>query len=355
MTVVVALDAGNSKTDAIALRADGSVLATARGGGFRPVQDGVEVAMAALVDVIRRVLEAAGPGAGVAGAGVGVAGPGAGVAGPVAGGEGPAVALVAAYLANADFPVEVERYRGWLERLALGRRTVVGNDTVALLRSGTAGRSGVAVICGAGINCLGVGTDGTVFRFPALGKLSGDWGGGAGLAQEAMFVAARAEDGRGPATALAPAIAAHFGVGSAAAVAEELHFERIEPSRLHELAPLLFEAATAGDEVARTIVARQAEEIALMAGVALRRLNLTDQPVEVVLGGGVLAAGHEVLLDDVRARILAVAPRATLRIPAVSPLVGAALLALEELGAPPAAGERVRATYAQWSSPLVRT
>ena len=37
---------------------------------------------------------------------------------------------------------------------------VVGNDTLALLRAGTERGWGVAVVCGAGINCVGVGPDG---------------------------------------------------------------------------------------------------------------------------------------------------------------------------------------------------
>ena len=53
-----------------------------------------------------------------------------------------------------------------------------------------------------GINCTGVLPDGTTVRFAAVGHISGDWGGGGHLWQEAMWWAARAEDGRGPDTAL---------------------------------------------------------------------------------------------------------------------------------------------------------
>ncbi|MFI5957408.1 N-acetylglucosamine kinase [Cryptosporangium sp. NPDC051539] len=327
MKVLVALDAGNSKTDAAVVRTDGTVLATVRGDGFRPTVDGPDAALAGVVATIRAAVAAAGA---------------------------PPAALLAAYLANADFPAEVERYRDGLSALALADRTVVGNDTFALLRSGARRLAGVAAICGAGINCLGIAEDGTVFRFPALGKLSGDWGGGSGMAAEAMFAAARGEDGRGPATALAAAIAGHFRTRSAVALAEELHFGRVESGRLHEIVPLIFDVASAGDATARAIVARQAEELGLMAGVALRRLALTERSVDVVLGGGVLAAGHPLLLDDVQARIEAMAPLAAIRIPDVSPLAGAILLGLDELGAPAEAEERIRATYREWSARLVR-
>ncbi len=43
------------------------------------------------------------------------------------------------------------------------------------------------MVCGAGINCVGVREDGTTVRFAALGHISGDWGGGGHLWQEAMW------------------------------------------------------------------------------------------------------------------------------------------------------------------------
>ncbi|MCF3142363.1 ATPase, partial [Streptomyces platensis] len=43
--MALAIDAGNSKTDVALVATDGSVLATARGGGFRPPVVGVERAV----------------------------------------------------------------------------------------------------------------------------------------------------------------------------------------------------------------------------------------------------------------------------------------------------------------------
>ena len=91
--------------------------------------------------------------------------------------------------------------RGWAERV------FVGNDTFAVLRAGTERGWGVAVVCGAGINCVGVAPDGRHARFPALGadhrrlgrrlrrRLRGR-----------CSAAARSEDGRGPRTLLERAV-----------------------------------------------------------------------------------------------------------------------------------------------------
>ena len=63
-------------------------------------------------------------------------------------------------------------------------------------------------------------------------------------------MAIRAEDGRGPQTALREAVAAHFGAASMYDVAVGLHTGQIGWDALLGLVPVLFEVAAAGDEVA---------------------------------------------------------------------------------------------------------
>ncbi|CAM5341335.1 hypothetical protein SHIRM173S_12097 [Streptomyces hirsutus] len=182
---VLAVDAGNSKTDVAVVTHDGEVLATVRGGGFQPPAVGVPAAVDALAGTVAAALTAAGASG---------------------------VAHVSACLANADLPVEEERLTAALAARGWGDTVEVRNDTFALLRAGVTEPRGVAVVCGAGINCVGMRPDGRTARFPALGRISGDWGGGWALAEEALWHAARAEDGRGPATALAGTLPAHFGL-----------------------------------------------------------------------------------------------------------------------------------------------
>ena len=84
-----------------------------------------------------------------------------------------------------------------------------------------------------------------------------------------------------------------------------------------------------------------------MAVSALRRLELLGEPVTVVLGGGVLTAGHSVLLDRVTGLLADVAPKAVPRVVDVPPVVGAALLGLDHTAAGASAQERLRAAFAQ--------
>jgi len=79
-----------------------------------------------------------------------------------------------------------------------------------------------------------------------------------------------------------------------------------------------------------------------LARVALTRLDLTQEPVEVILGGGVLRSGDARLLAGIEAGLRELGPQITVCVSASPPIVGAALLALDELGAGPAAQARLR-------------
>lgn len=307
--LVVAVDGGGSKTEVVVMRLDGTVVGRARGAGSSPHFEGLERS-AAIIDTLVR--EAIGRAVEVMDAGDDVA-----------------VAHAGVYLSGLDLPVEMDAYRdalGGSDWFPAG--SIVDNDLFALLRAGTDAPDAVAVVCGTGINALGVRADGETARFAALGGISGDWGGGWFLGEQALWHAARAVDGRGPATALADLVPTALGLGSVQEVIEALHFERLPHSELIQLSPVLFEAAEAGDAVAAGVIDRQAEEIVLLAAAAIRRLSLEDTVVPVVLGGGVLAARDARLLAGVTAGLAREVPRAVPLVTEEQPVAGAAALAL---------------------------
>lgn len=221
----------------------------------------------------------------------------------------------------------------------------VHNDTFAILRAGIDEPRGVAVVCGAGINCVGMAPDGRTARFPAIGKISGDWGGGSAMAEEALWYAARAEDGRGEPSELARALPAHFGLETMYALIEALHLGHVPWLRRHELTPVLFRVSAAGDPVALALVHRLAEEVAALSAVALGRLGLLEEEAPVMLGGSVLAARHPQLEERIRALLAERAPKAVIGFVTAPPVLGAALLALDEVAAGPEATTRLREHY----------
>jgi N-acetylglucosamine kinase-like BadF-type ATPase len=329
---VLALDGGNSKTDVALVGADGTVLATMRGPGV-PTAD-LNGSLRVISDLIELIERQAGQ-------------PGR-----------PAARHICACVANADLPEEEEQLARAIRAGGWSETTTVVNDTFAVLRAGrTAGTPdgpgrawGVAVTCGAGINCVGVAEDGRITRYLALGSISGDFGGGYGLGRAALWWAIRAEDGRGPGTGLREAVAAHFGVREVAEVAIAIHQGKITEQDTRGLAPVLLAVAASGDRVARDLVQRQATEICTMALVAMRRLGLTGLATPVVLGGGMLTARDPLLTAAVVDGIGAVAPRAEVTIVDVPPIAGAILLGLDQIGTAPSAEQKVRAAYAHASA-----
>jgi len=316
MRVILAVDGGNSKTDLALVREDGAVLALVRGGMSSPHHIGVD----GCVDLLQALYEQTG------------------VSGT------PDVAQV--LLAGVDFPSEERVLHAALAARGFASEIAVGNDTFAVLRAGTERGWGVAVVCGAGINCVGVAPDGRHARFPSLGAISGDWGGGYDVGLAALGAAARSEDGRGPVTRLEQAVPAYFGKATPSAVAEAIHLGEIPQRRLVELAPVVFAEAGA-DPVAAALVDRLAGEVVVMAEVALRRLGLVGQPVEVLLGGGLFQRADSALVDAIRIALGAISAAVTVRATTAPPIVGAALLGLDALGVDGAAQDRARRELAE--------
>ena len=324
---MLAVDGGNSKTDAVLLAADGRLLGGARGEGSLQAGRGLETGMEALARTVERAYQAARVRPDEPFARVGVFA-----------------------LAGADFPSDERRLARALARRRWAQIDLVRNDTFAVLRAGTDRSWGVAVVAGAGFNCVGVAPNGRTVRFPALGAISGDWGDGRDVGTAALAAAVRGRDGRGERTILERAVPERFGVASPAAVLRAIHEGRIESSRLMELPPLVFSAADAGDDAARRIVERLAGEVVSMAVAALQRLRMSDQDVDVVLGGGLLQHADGWLIDRIAAGIHLSAPRANVARIASPPIAGAALLGLEHLGSGERILARARRAVGDWAA-----
>ena len=317
LPVALAVDGGAYKTDLALVRADGALLALVQGAPTSPHQLGLAGCL--------RVLEAL-------------------LAEAQAAADGP-IEIAHVMLAGADLPVEEQALQEAIDARGWAARTSVRNDTFAVLRAGTDRGWGVAVVCGSGINCVGVSPDGRHARFPSLGAITGDWGGGGDVGLAALSAAARSEDGRGPQTSLQRLVPAHFGMSSPQEVAEAIHLGSLEERRVLELAPLVL-AESAQDAVAGALVDRLADEVVAFARVALTRLELAHADVEVILGGGLMRAGNGRLEAGIDAGLQAVGPRIETRVVAEPPIVGAALLGLDDLGATAPARDRARAELA---------
>jgi N-acetylglucosamine kinase-like BadF-type ATPase len=317
---LLAVDGGASKVDAVLLARDGSIVAASRfhardddGRDRFEYLDAVTGALGRLAAALGRHPD-----------------------------DRPIARLGVYCLAGADLPQDDRRIVRWLGTQGWTSHDVLRNDTFAVLRAGTERTWGVGIVCGTGTNCSALAPDGREYRLPAVGEISGDWGGGMDLGPAALWHALRAQDGRGERTSLATLVPKHFGKRSPRQLMEAMYFGRIGYDRLVELPPLIFAAAEGGDAVARSIVDRQADEIATMASAAIRKLRMQALDVHVVLGGGIFRNDFGAFFDRIDAGVRRTAPRAEMIILKAPPVVGAALLGLDRIKAPRSAYGRVR-------------
>src|ERR1700744_1917480 len=146
--VVLAIDGGNVKTDVALVDADGHLLSLVRGGTSSPHVLGFHGCVELLAELVADARMRAGLG------------------------RETTADVARVLLAGADFDEEVEALQQALAELGWAARLVVENDSLALLRTGTDRGWGVAVVCGGGINAVGISPDGGIVRFPSLGGIT---------------------------------------------------------------------------------------------------------------------------------------------------------------------------------------
>ncbi|MGD0363157.1 MAG: BadF/BadG/BcrA/BcrD ATPase family protein [Bryobacteraceae bacterium] len=175
---------------------------------------------------------------------------------------------------------------------------VVTDDAVIALAGATAGEPGIVTIAGTGSIAYGRNAAGRAARVGGWGYIFGDEGGGFDIARQALRAVLRAEEGWGPPTALAGAL---LGATASADANEALHrfYTPDWPrSRVAALAPLVDEAAMAGDAVARDILHNAAQQLAVLTSSVRGQLWNPGEPARVAWTGGVFRS--RMLLDRYR-------------------------------------------------------
>ncbi|HKD10504.1 MAG TPA: BadF/BadG/BcrA/BcrD ATPase family protein [Thermoanaerobaculia bacterium] len=297
---VLGIDAGGTKTRALLTDESERVLGSAEGGGANlKIHGELEVEK-----VLHKVVEEAEAQAGV---------------------HPDAVALG---IAGAERPKDQAVLRGVLRRIGFRERVVVTNDARIAFVAGSKLRIGLALVCGTGSIAWGRNA-GEVARAGGRGWHVGDEGSGFWIGERAIRAVLRAEDGRGPATALRPTLLAHFGAADIDGLIAAVYDNDYPRHRVAVFAGQVEAAAAAGDAVAAEILESAAAELVLAARTVVARLDLERAPYDVILSGGTFAALPR-LLEAVSERLAA--PNARVARLEVEPALGAVRLALEELG-----------------------
>ncbi|MCR8643091.1 ATPase [Paenibacillus sp. N1-5-1-14] len=233
-------------------------------------------------------------------------------------------------LAGADREADYNILTPFIDTLGFKNSYICGDAMIAM-RAGTTQADGVVLLCGSGLNCVGMNRSGDVFQCGGFGYAFGDFGGGYGLATEVFRSVIRNWEGRGQATMLTELTLQELGYNSVQAMFNDF-LDRELPIPL-QLAKLLMPASQAGDEVAKQILLEQGEELGLAAAATIERLNMQQDTFDIVLAGSVLTRGQDPTIENRITEVVGkVAPNHGIRKLQVEPLVGAIYMAMERAG-----------------------
>lgn len=232
-------------------------------------------------------------------------------------------------IAGYDWPSERADTLAAIGALGLDCPVEAVNDTIVGLVAGAEAGWGVALVAGTSNNCRGWDRTHREGRVMGNGILFGEYGGSTELVLYAVQAVAREWTCRGPATVLTQRFVNLVGARDAADLLEGLSQGAYEIGARH--ARVIFEAAQAGDAVARTVIHWAAEELASLAVGVIRQLDLQRERFDVVLVGS-LYSGGPLFTEPLAAAILAEAPGARLVRLAAPPVVGAVLIGMQLAG-----------------------
>ncbi len=184
---------------------------------------------------------------------------------------------------------------------------------------------GALVLAGTGCFEYARGRDGREHRSDGWGSLFGDEGSAYDIARRALMAVARAEDGRGPRTALRGAVLAHFGVESFRAVSHRIYGENLPRDEIARLAPVVARLAD-DDAVARAILREAALALAHGVLTCVDAAGLSNERFTLALCGGAFRAGRW-LIEPLVSSVQAAAPGARPLRPRFEPVYGALRLA----------------------------
>jgi N-acetylglucosamine kinase-like BadF-type ATPase len=239
------------------------------------------------------------------------------------------IAFAGLGISGYDWPSQRTRMIETIRAAGIGAPLEIVNDALLGLLAGAPEMWGVALVAGSGSNCRGRDRNGREGRVSGEGVRFGEYGGASELVFLAFQAVARAWSRRGPATSLSDAFVRASGARDLDDLIEGVALDRYQ--LVAGTAPLVFQAAGAGDLVARELLAQCGQGLADLALGVIRQLELEREIFDVVLLGS-LYHGGALLTEPLDATIRAVAPGARLKRLTAPPVVGAVLLAMQQAG-----------------------
>ncbi|MFN8491107.1 MAG: BadF/BadG/BcrA/BcrD ATPase family protein [Caldilineaceae bacterium] len=219
--------------------------------------------------------------------------------------------------------------RGVVRVLELGETVGVDHDIRISLAGGLSGRFGIALISGTGSSCFGQNERGERWQAGGWGHLIADEGSSYWFGWNAIRLAVGDYDGRWR-SALRQPVQQQLGIAQMLDIHNRLYTQGISKAEIAAFAPLVFEAAAAGDAKAQQLIEQGTHDLAQMVWAVAHHLGWM-MGCEVTLTGGLWRAG-EAVIAPFRRTLHTLLPQAQIVMPEMPPVLGACILALQQAG-----------------------
>ena len=201
------------------------------------------------------------------------------------------------------------------------------NDAILGLLAGSESGWGIAVVSGTGCNCWGWDKERKrLGRMTGLGTLMGEGAGASELIHKAAQAVSHEWSKRGPFTALTTAFIRFTHAKNLDDFIEGYSLGRYDLGPA--AAPLVFNAAEAGDDVARSLIQWAGTELGEMVNAVIRQLEFQSLEFEVIMIGSMFQNGP-VLTKPMLETIHSLAPGAQLKRLTAPPVAGGLILAMD--------------------------
>ncbi len=300
---VIGVDGGGTKTNAILVGLDGTVIAEATGGPTNLQTVGIPRAAQTLFDLIHKCCQKVEP-------------------------QPPDLQNIVLGLAGAGRELARTELIDALTDISNKRKFPlkhirVETDGRIALEAAFAGSPGIVIIAGTGSIALYRTEDGKFLRAGGWGNVVGDEGSGYAIGRDALTAVLRQFDGRGEKTILTKKALEHFGIASADELIQKIYQEHAE---IASFAPKVFEAEAERDRLAHLILLKNAADLEDHVRV-LTMLSKPRHKLPVCLMGGLLES-ENVYSKMVKEKIKASLPQVLVLKPKFPAAFGAAILGL---------------------------
>jgi len=205
-------------------------------------------------------------------------------------------------------------------------KVIIDSDQISGFRAGTEEKDGIFLNAGSGSVAHGW-RNGKEVKVCGWGYLS-EMGSAFWVGQEGLKEVWKDLDSRGPETLITNFVFRKLKIKNKKDLVNKIYsknpIEAIAPISI-----LVNEAGKKGDKVAKDILIKAAQELALTAKTAIKKLSFQNTKFPVVLVGSMF--NSKIILDTVKKEIKRFAPKAEFILLKAEPVVGAVKMALSNL------------------------